>query len=405
MKRSTFNINFFIKKKKLLKNGEAPIILRITVNGTSSELSIKRSTMVSLWDNKRNKLKGNSEKAKEINDCIQSIESQLFNHQKNIQESGKIVTAILLKNAFLGLGEKQWTIKELFIIHNDNIKSLIGNGYAKGTVTKFKTCLQHIVNYCNLNYHSDHVLLSDVDHKFIVGFELYLKTIGKCQHNTAIKYVKSFKKIVRIALANDYIRRDPFLNYKVKLKTVSRICLTQAEIDRLIEKDFSIKRLEVVRDLFIFQCYTGLAYKDMYSLKKENIILGIDGHKWIIKRRVKTKIESRIPILPQAQEILTKYINDPCHLIGNRLLPVPSNQKMNAYLKEIADLCGIEKSICSHIGRHTFATTVTLSNGVAIETVSKMLGHTEIQTTQIYAKVLDDKISRDIDKLRNNLAS
>jgi len=404
MKRTTFNINFFIKGKKLLKNGEAPIILRITVNGQSSELSIKRSVKINLWDNSRNKVKGNSEKAKEINDCIQSVESQIFNHQKNIQESGKVVTALLLKNAFLGIGEKQWSVVELFTIHNNDIRQLIGNGYALGTVKKFDTTLNHIVNYCKLNYHLDDVLISDVDHKFIAGLELYLKTIGKCNHNSSIKYVKNFKKIVRLALANDYIRKDPFLKYKVKIKPVQRICLTQIEIDKLIDKKFTIKRLSVIRDLFIFQCYTGLAYKDMASLSNENIIIGIDGHKWIIKNRTKTNVECRIPLLPRAQFILKRYENEPSCMIGNRLLPVSSNQKMNAYLKEVGNLCGIEKSLHTHLARHTFATTVTLSNGIPIETVSKMLGHSDIQTTQIYAKVLDGKISKDMDGLRNKLA-
>ena len=403
MRRTTFNINFFIKGKKLLKNGEAPVIVRITINGVSSELTIKRSVTPNLWDNTRNKVKGNSPKAKEINDCISSIEFQLFNHQKDIQESGKIVTAKLLKNAFLGLGEKQWSVLELFTIHNDDIRNLIGNGYALGTVKKFDTCLNHVGSYCKSNYNVDDVLIADVDHKFITGFEYYLKTTGKCQHNSAIKYVKSFKKIIRIALANDYIRKDPFLNYKVKIKPVTRICLTQTEIDALVQKDIYVKRLEVVRDLFIFQCYTGLAYKDMESLSKENIQIGIDGGNWIIKKRTKTGNECRIPILPIAQEILAKYENDPCNQIKNTLLPVSSNQKMNAYLKEIADLCSINKNLTTHLARHTFATTVTLSNGMSIETVSKLLGHSDLHTTQAYAKVLDNKVSEDMDVLRKKM--
>ena len=211
-----------------------------------------------------------------------------------------------------------------------------------------------------------------------------------------IKLCHGLKKIILIAIANDYIRKDPFSNYKITVKKSERDCLTQKEIDALIEKDFNIERVEVVRDLFVFQCYTGLSYRDLEKLSKNHIQIGIDGYKWIILNRTKTGSECRIPILPPAEKILKKYKNNTCHQIRETLLPVPSNQKMNAYLKEVADLCGIDKKLHTHLARHTYATTVTLSNGVPMETVSKLLGHKKITTTQIYAKVLDSKISQDM---------
>jgi site-specific recombinase XerD len=247
------------------------------------------------------------------------------------------------------------------------------------------------------------MLIEEINHKFISGFEFYLKTVAKCQHNSAMKHIKSLKKIIRIALANDYIKKDPFINYRITQNIVEREYLTQAEIDAIINKEITIQRLDIIRDLFIFQCYTGLAYSDLASLTKDNIEIGIDGNKWIITNRSKTGVRCRIPLFPISENIIKKYsLHQSCLVLG-KLLPVPSNQKMNAYLKEIATICGINKILHTHLARHTYATTVTLSNGIPIETVSKLLGHRKINTTQIYAKVVDEKVNEDVSQLRVKL--
>jgi len=238
--------------------------------------------------------------------------------------------------------------------------------------------------------------LNKINHKFITDFEFYLKSERECAHNSTIKYIKNFKKIVRIAIANDWIVKDPFLNYKVQLKEVKREFLSEEEMQTMLEKDLHTHRLELVRDIFIFCCYTGLAYSDVKKLSKDSIVIGIDGEKWIKTNRTKTGTRISIPLLPPALKILKKYENSPLSVSKGVLLPVLSNQKSNAYLKEIADLCGIKKNLMTHLARHTFATTVTLSNGVGIESVSKMLGHTSIKTTQHYAKILDSKVSDDM---------
>ena len=201
-------------------------------------------------------------------------------------------------------------------------------------------------------------------------------------------------------MANGWLTKDPFANYKAKVKEVIREFLTEQEIQSLMEKEFVSERLELVRDIFVFSCFSGLAYIDVKQLSKDNIVLGIDGDKWINKNRQKTDTNSKIPLLPTAQYILDKYANHPVCVNEDKLLPIFSNQKMNAYLKEIATVCGINKELTFHIARHTFATTVTLSNGVPIETVSKMLGHTNLKTTQHYAKILDKKISEDMQVLK-----
>ena len=401
MKRATFTILFFIKRSKLLKTGEAPVYLRITSNGDSSEISIKRSIKPSLWDTARNKAKGTSPEATEINDYLTSIRGQLFMHQRELQEAGKQITAKVLLNAFLGIGEKQWSLVELFEEHNNNVKQLIGKEFSPLTLQRYDAALKHIRNYCTVQYNNEKLPLSEVNNKFITGFDFYLKTVAKCQHNSSMKHIKALKKVIRIGLANDYIRKDPFVSYRITQKNVEREYLTQAEIDTIISKEINIQRLDVIRDLFIFECYTGLAYKDLEALKKENIEIGIDGHKWIVIRRGKTGVTCRIPIFPVSESIIKKYAAHVEVLISGKLLPVPSNQKMNAYLKELASICGIDKDLHTHLARHTYATTVTLSNGIPIETVSKLLGHRKMQTTQIYAKVIDKKVEDDIMTLRS----
>ena len=268
MKRATFTILFFIKRSKLLKTGEAPVYLRITSNGDSSEISIKRSIKPSLWDTTRNKAKGASPEAAVLNDYISSVRGQLFMHQRELQEAGKQITAKVLLSTFLGVGEKQWSLVELFQEHNDNLKQLIGNGFSPLTLQRYDAALKHIRNYCTVQYNNEKLPLTEVNNKFITGFDFYLKTVAKCQHNSSMKHIKALKKVIRIGLANDYIRKDPFMSYRITQKNVEREYLTQAEIDAIISKEINIQRLDVIRDLFIFQCYTGFAYKDVAALKK-----------------------------------------------------------------------------------------------------------------------------------------
>jgi site-specific recombinase XerD len=245
--------------------------------------------------------------------------------------------------------------------------------------------------------------INRINHAFITDFEFYLKSVKKIGNNTSVKYIKNFGKIIRICMANGWLDKNPLINYKAKLKEVNRDFLTMDEVNLIGSKSFLSTRIELVRDIFVFSCFTGLAYVDVKRLTRNHINIGIDGGKWIFIEREKTKVRSAIPLLPRAQEILTKYENHPVVLNTNVALPILSNQKMNSYLKEIADVCGINKELTFHIARHTFATSVTLANGVPIESVSKMLGHSSIKMTQHYAKVLDKKIGEDMAVLRSRL--
>jgi len=392
----TFGLLFYLKKNKASASGTLPIYLRITIDGKRTEISTKRTIEIKKWSIEANKAIGRTEDIRELNAYLDSLVSKVYQCQRDLIQDNKEVTTETLKNKFLGIEEKQVTLINLFKDHNKQVERLIGNGYSAGTLERYKTVCKHLQEFMKHTYNVSDYRLNKINHKFITDFEFYLKSERECAHNSTIKYIKNFKKIVRIAIANDWIVKDPFLNYKVQLKEVKREFLSEEEMQTMLEKDLHTHRLELVRDIFIFCCYTGLAYSDVKKLSKDSIVIGIDGEKWIKTNRTKTGTRSSIPLLPPALKILKKYENSPLSVSKGVLLPVLSNQKSNAYLKEIADLCGIKKNLTTHLARHTFATTVTLSNGVGIESVSKMLGHTSIKTTQHYAKILDSKVSDDM---------
>ncbi len=394
---------FYIKRSKADSNGKVNIYLRITVNSKRAELSIQRKVSLDKWNSSAGKIKGFSNEAQEINQYIDLISNKINKiHQRFVQED-KPFTSTNIIDTYLGKNENRKMLLKIFQDHNNQVEKLIGKDFAAGTALRYRTAKSHVEDYIKYEYKLDDIPVQEVDHKFITGLEYYLKTERNCAHNTAIKYITNFKKVVRIAYANDWISKDPFFNWKARLKTVDREFLSEEEIQNMIEKKFHISRLEQVKDIFIFSCFTGLAYADVKKLTKDNIVVGIDGNQWINTKRTKTNTVSNIPVLPEAAIVIEKYANHKEVICGNKLLPVLSNQKMNAYLKEIADLCGITKNLTFHLARHTFATTVTLTNGVPIESVSKMLGHKSLKTTQHYAKILDKKVSFDMNILRDKL--
>ncbi|MGY0039411.1 site-specific integrase [Pedobacter sp. NJ-S-72] len=320
-------------------------------------------------------------------------------------EEDTIVTAETIRNKFMGRTEKPRSLIDIFKEHNKKMEALLGKEYAKGTLCRYKTSLSHTQGFLKWKYNLTDIDIKAVDHAFIIEYEFYLRSERKCANNSAVKYIKNFGKIIRICLSNRWISHDPFLNYKNKVKTVDRVYLTTEELQEISTKDMATERLAQVRDIFLFCCFTGLAYADVRKLRRWEIVTGVDGEKWLSINRLKTDVPSRIPLLPTALILIQRYTDHPqCENSGG-VFPVLSNQKMNSYLKEIADICGINKPITFHIARHTFATTVTLLNGVPIESVSKMLGHTNIQTTQHYAKILDIKVGADMALLKQKYAA
>lgn len=401
-KRNTFSIHYFVKKHRVNDNDEAPIYMRITVNKQKIEMSIFMSIDMNLWHMKFGHAIGTSKRSKEINNHIESISSTVYEHYKYLRETGKNITPVLLKNSYLGIEEdKGKKIIELFKEHNDKIKTLINIDYSPDTVQRYETSLKHTRDFIKHKYQKEDLYLEELDNEFIVDYEFYFKTVRKCSHNTTMKYIKNFKKIIRIAQANGLLSKDPFANYKLTLRKIDKGFLTDEQLHLLINKRMVSKRLEQVRDCFVFSCFTGLAHSDLKLLTPENIVVGTDGGCWIKTHRKKTGNSVSIPIFPVTQRLIDKYKNNEICIKKNVLLPVLTNQKMNAYLKEIADVCGIQLNLTSHIARHTFATTVTLNNNVSIESVSKMLGHSSISMTRIYARMLDKRVSNDTSHLHD----
>lgn len=398
--KTKVSILFYAKKAKAAANGLVPIYTRITINGKRIELSTNRFVEISRWSTEAGKIKGSSEEARSINNHLDLLKSQIRDAEMQLIHKKVPITTETIKSKLLGVDERARMLVPIFQDHNNKIKELIGKEYAPGTLERYTTSLKHTIEFMQWKYNISDIDITKIDHAFITDYEFWLRSVRNCANNTAVKYIKNFNKIIKICLANDWLDRNPFANYKSKVKEVERVFLTEDEIQALMNKEFKTERLALVRDIFLFSCFTGLAYIDVKNLTKSHISIGIDGEKWIFTHRQKTESASKIPILPITQMIIDKYKNHPECINKDKLLPILTNQKMNAYLKEIADICEIEKDLTFHIARHTFATTITLTNGVPIESVSKMLGHKNLKTTQHYAKVLDRKVSEDMEILK-----
>jgi site-specific recombinase XerD len=402
--KTKVSILFYAKKAKAAVNGLIPIYTRITINGKRIELSTNRFVEMSKWSTEAGKMKGTSEEARSINNHLDILKSQIRDVEMELIYKKIAVTNETIKSKLLGVDERARMLVPIFQDHNNKIKELIGKEYAPGTLERYTTSLKHTIEFMQWKYNISDIDITKIDHAFITDYEFWLRSVRNCANNTAVKYIKNFNKIIKICLANHWIDKNPFANYKSKVKEVERVYLTEDEIQSIMEKEFKTERLSLVRDIFLFSCFTGLAYIDVKNLTKSHISFGIDGEKWIFTHRQKTESASKIPILPVTQMIIDKYENHQQSCNEDKLLPILSNQKMNAYLKELADICNIDKELTFHIARHTFATTVTLTNGVPIESVSKMLGHKNLRTTQHYAKVLDRKVSEDMRILKDKFA-
>ncbi|MTI40008.1 site-specific integrase [Fulvivirga lutimaris] len=402
----TFSLLFWLQTHKTSKKtGEIPVSLRITLDGKRAEISTGKKILPEKWNTNSGRARGNSEEARVFNRHLSSMEMKIEGIYNKLIEEEQYVSAQSLKEIYQGKNTKQHSLVELFSYHNEQIKAQLGQGYSPGTLERYETTLKHLKGFLKYHFKTDDYLLNALNYPFITEFEFYLKSVKSIGHNTTMKYLRNFKKIVLLALKNEWIDRDPFAKYQMSLKEVKRDYLTKDEIRTIYEKEISMERLGHVRDIFLFCCYTGLAYADVKKLTADNITKGLDGEQWIYVDRTKTGTSSNVPLLPVAEEIINKYKANPIVLNSGALLPVISNQKMNAYLKELATLCEIKKNLTFHIARHTFATTVTLSNGVPIESVSSMLGHKNLKTTQIYAKVVQEKVSQDMKKLKDILGN
>lgn len=403
--KARVSILFYAKKKSGSTSKTLPIYLRVTINGERFEVAVQRSVEPSRWSSESGKVKGNSEDARSINNHLETLRQKVYEYQNDIIRDGLSFNKENLRLKWLKIEEHTHSLVQVFSQHNAQMESLIGKDNSKATFTKYRTTLDHIISFLQWKFKRSDISISVIKYAFIADFEFWLKSVKNCNHNTSIKYISNLRKIINVCLKNDWLNKDPFAGFKMTKKEVIREFLTEDELQLLISKDIQNARIRQVRDIFLFSCFTGLAYIDAKRLRRSEIVRGMDGEKWIYTKRKKTDSPTRLPLLPIVQEILEVYKDHPQCLNEGSLLPVSSNSKLNAYLKEVADICGIKKHLTFHIARHTFATTVTLNNGVPIETVSKMLGHKSIKITQIYAKILDRKVSEDMRSIKQKFSS
>lgn len=389
--RMIFKVSYYVRSNYENKQGKSPLMIRIFLNGEmlnvgSSGIYIDKK----LWNNSTNRVKGRGSESLNLNAQLDNISNSLQMIFKK-HEFDEDLTLDKIKSIFLGKNKVKTTFVEFYDKYLEDIKAQVGAGKSIALYHKYSAARNHFVNFLHAKYGRRDLMPSELTHLIIHDFEIYLKTVVSLRSNSATKTLKFFKTVVIFAQKCGVMTHDPFLNHHFHLEPVDRGFLTDEEIQRIMQKDFEIPRLEMVRDVFIFSCFCGLAYIDVVHLTQENIIT-LDNRPWIIINRQKTNVQSNIPLLEIPRMILDKYKGK---IKENRLLPVLSNQKINAYLKEIADLCGIKKRLSYHTARHTFA-TMLLSKGVPIESVSKMLGHTNIKTTQIYARITNKKIEQDM---------
>ncbi|MDT0648166.1 site-specific integrase [Zunongwangia sp. F260] len=397
----TFSILFWLNVTKS-KNDVAPIYARVTVNGRRAEISLKRSCPVDSWDHDAHRIKGRKAEKLTINAYLDRTYSRLLDCQENLQKENKLVTAKAIKSRFLGVDDTCKTLLDILDYHKEHMKDVL----KPGTLKNYKTTERYLKDYLKKEVRTSNTYLKDLSYSFVIDFEKHLRRKkdkeGKLQltNNGVMKHMERFKKLLNLAIKLEWMVKNPFRDYKMKFRKFDRAFLSTLELQKLEETIFNSITLEKTKDIFLFACYTGLSYVDVKQLSRNHLVKGIDGRDWIHCIREKSQTSMKIPLLDKAKTILDKYPNNQ---ESGFLLPIYSNQKTNKYLKDIASQCGIHKKLSFHVARHTFATTVTLSNGVPIETVSKLLGHTKLSTTQIYARVIEQKIGEDMDKLQLKL--
>lgn len=398
MERTSFAILFYVRDSRIRKDGTAAIEVSLTVNGERSFFSTGKRVCVQNWDKSRQLVRGNSEESKSINKFLSAVKAKIYQKEAELIDRGFVITAELLRDAYFDKVEslKEHSLMSVLESHNSQCRPMVGKTIAKSTYFNFEHGGKLLKEYIQSKYGRNDLYLRELNMDFIQGFHAFLLNEKKMQQNTTTKHLKFLKKLLNIAVSNSYIGYNPFNAYKVEREPVEIDFLDEDELRRIINFDTPLPRLERAKDMFLFGCFTGLSYIDIKTLTPEHFETDGAGRIWIKKRRVKTGVLSRIPLLPIAKMILDKYKG------GEKLLPIQDAADVNKYLKDIAILCGIDKRITFHTSRHTFATTVTLSNNISLEVVSKMMGHTNTRMTTHYAKLIDRCIGEQMDKIIDN---
>lgn len=396
--KSTFSILFFIKKNEVKQNGYCTIMVRITIDGEYLQFSTQQEILPHLWNQKSGKASGRTAAAFQINDCLTTIRMELYNHYRELSGKHDRIFPQMVKNAYL-TPEGHDLLGHQFQNHLKHLKSKIGKNLTKETYYRYELTWRRLQNFIEEKYKVTDIPIGKVNLRFLEEFYLFLREEHSCSNDTAQKFMQKLEAIFIYAQKMQVISSNPFVFYTYQFDKKQPVFLTKGEIDRIRQKQFKTPRLTLVRDLFIFSCFTGLSFAEMCHLRKDNIQKMNDGSSWIFIKRKKTDVMSYIPLLPIPIQLIGKYQN-----IQNAdlIFSTYTNQKTNEYLKEIAEVCDIRKNLTFHTARHSFA-TLALSHGVSIESISGMLGHTNITTTQIYAQITKQKIGEEMREFERGL--
>lgn len=404
-RKSTFSILFFIKRKKPLKNGDAPVYMRITVDGRFLEASLKRGVNPKTWNEKKQRSTGRDRLSLELNDYLDDTLAKILKIHQRFADEKKIINPKTILDEWAGRIEKPKMLCEEFRTDNEKYRQRLEIGdVVLNTVLRNERAERYLGEFIVKKYKAEDIPFSAIDNAFVRDFHLFLRVDKKQEQNTANKYCKILKRIVTLALDNKWMDVNPFQGVRFQAKATNRQFLTEKELSTIMNKKFTLDRLNVVRDIFVFCALTGLSFSDVEGLKPEHVSVDDDGNYWIHKARQKTKNVCSIPYLESARAIAEKYKDHPLCEKRGVLLPVISNQRMNSYLGEIAGICGINKPLTMHIARHSFA-CLALANGVSMEIIARMLGHSDIRTTKIYAKVIDKSIAEQMSGLASKFGS
>ena len=399
MMKSIFRVVFYLRSNYVNKEGKTSVMLRIYLNNERLSLgSTGISVKSSQWDKEKERIKGRTTEALNTNLQLDNIASGLQSIFRRIEMSD-VVSLERIKSEFLGKNEEIDTLMQLFEKHNGDVAKQVGVSVGKATLQKYNVCKRHFSEFLEKQYKRSDLKLTELTYVVIREFDLYLRTEVGQNPNTATKTMKTFKTITLLGQKMGVLLHDPFMNHRFHIEPVNRGFLTDEEILLIAHKQINIPRLELIRDIFIFSCFTGLAYIDVSNLTPDHIVT-LGDKQWIMTQRQKTSVETNVLLLDIPKAIIAKYGGKTYR--NGKLFPMLTNQKTNSYLKEIADICGIKKNLTFHLARHTFA-TMSLSKGVPMESVSKMLGHTNIRTTQIYARITNKKIEHDMEELADKL--
>lgn len=402
-----FSILFWIYRSKVTKQGLVPIYMRITIDGDRTECSTKRLIEADAWDSEKERVIESHLDASVINEYLRLIHNEVSRHYNILLSIKDHITPDMVKESYLGKNKEKHQKKTLMQHFNQYLKvkqeKVEVEDLSNGRFKRFKVLQGKVLAFLKYKYKVNDMHPEEMKFNFIVGFEHFLRTVQNIGFNTSMKYAKDLKQVMNYITIEEDLSNNVFQSFKAGYKKVKAKYLTEEELAAIENKVISVARLDEVRDCFIFSCYTGYAYSDAEALTPKDVVKGFDGSLWILRNRGKTNEVENVPLLPKAIEIIEKYRNHPYCKTYNKLLPVNSNVRYNAYLKEIADLCGINKTLTTHVARHTCATTVLLSNDVPIETVKEFLGHSDIRTTQVYARTVQKKLSRDLNMLREKM--